>query len=237
MSDQGWTAAHGVRTIGAWQRAPRYRQRPSAHRPRLAAVHALARTLEAKDPYTWGHSGRVSDYSVRIAQRLGLGPRWCAVVALGAELHDIGKIGVPLEILQRPGPLTPLEHRRVMEHTVIGERMLRPLLPGHSEVLAVVRWHHERFDGQGLPDGLAGARIPLGARIVAVADAFDAMTSVRPYRAPRSLDAALGELDASAGTQLDPRCVEAFLEEALACRAQRRHVQAGSRNLLTSSAA
>ncbi|MBI4421116.1 MAG: HD-GYP domain-containing protein [Gemmatimonadetes bacterium] len=184
-------------------------------RTKMAGVCFLARSLDAKDAYTWGHSTRVSQYSVRIARGLGLGPPWCAAVALGAELHDVGKIGVPRELLQRPGPLTPSEHRQVMQHTVIGEGMLRPVFPDHSEVLGVARWHHERVDGRGFPDGLRGEWIPLPARIVAVADAFDAMTSERPYRPPLSLDAALAELEASAGTQLDARCVDAFVREVV----------------------
>jgi len=185
----------------------------SLGRERFNALAALAYALEAKDAYTRGHSARVSVYAQAIARRLRLGPAEMAVVVLGGELHDIGKIGVPEELLHKAGPLSPAEHRQVMMHTVIGERILSPLLSDWPELLGVVRWHHERVDGRGGPDGLRGGHIPLAARIVAIADAYDAMTSARPYRPARSVEEALAQLRAGRDTQFDSACVDAFLLE------------------------
>ncbi len=177
----------------------------------LRAVRTLAQALEARDAYTWGHSARVSRYGELIARQLELADAEVANISLGGELHDIGKIGVPDVLLLKAGPLTPEEYRRIMQHTVIGDRILRPLLHNQPEVLSIVRSHHERLDGSSLPDGLSGDSIPLTARIVAVADAFDAMTSARPYRSALSVRAALSELIAHAGTQFDEACVEALV--------------------------
>jgi len=175
----------------------------------LRAIRSLAHALDAKDPYTWGHSKRVSVYSVAIGCELGLSEQERATLALGGELHDIGKIGIPDTLLNKPAPLTADEYRDVMQHTVIGERILRPLLRSDSRVLGIVRWHHEHVGGGSLPDGLRGEEIPLEARIVSVADAFDAMTSERPYRLPMSVGSALRELELAAGTQFDEECVDA----------------------------
>jgi len=175
------------------------------------AVAALERTLQARDPSTMSHSARVRGLAVAMARHLGLGDRFAQEIALAAELHDIGKIGVPAELLNKAGPLTAEEHTRVLKHVVIGARMLEPLLPDHPLVIAVVRWHHEWADGSGYPDGLRAAQVPLAVRIVAVADAFDAMISERPYRAARSVDSAIQEMVGCAGTQFDTRCVRALL--------------------------
>jgi HD-GYP domain-containing protein (c-di-GMP phosphodiesterase class II) len=126
-------------------------------------------------------------------------------------LHDIGKIGVSEEVLHKAGKLTHDEYRHIMEHTVIGARILGPLLRDAPMVIAVVRSHHERLDGKGLPDGLAGDTIPMAARIVSVADAFDAMTSERPYRHSLSVERALLELRTQRGVQWDPVAVDGFL--------------------------
>ncbi|MFQ5938027.1 MAG: HD-GYP domain-containing protein, partial [Acidiferrobacterales bacterium] len=141
------------------------------------ALQALAQALEAKDPYTSGHSTRVSAYAGALASALGLAPDQVKDVRLAAELHDIGKIGVPELLLHKEGPLSTEEYRLVMEHIFIGERILRPLLGDHPMVLAAVRWHHERVDGLGFPDGLVGDEIPLAAKIITVSDTFDAMTT------------------------------------------------------------
>ncbi len=175
----------------------------------LRAIRSLAHALEAKDPYTWGHSKRVSVYSVAIGCQLGLNEKEQATLALGGELHDVGKIGIPDTLLNKPAPLTADEYRDIMQHTVIGERILEPLLRRDSAVLGIVRWHHEHVSGGSLPDGLRSAEIPLEARIVSVADAFDAMTSERPYRPPMSIASALRELQLNAGSQFDESCVEA----------------------------
>lgn len=170
----------------------------------LAGVQALADALDAKDPYTRGHSVRVAHYGVAIAHELGLDAATVEQVELGGHVHDIGKIGVREAVLHKPGPLTDDEYAHVMTHPVVGWRMLAPLLRDRPMALDVVRSHHERWDGSGLPDGIAGEAIPLVARIAAAADALDAMTSRRPYRDAMRLDAAVAEVRRQAGTQFDP---------------------------------
>lgn len=187
------------------------RSQESIQRLMSGAVRSIAEALHAKDPYTRGHSRRVGDYAATIAAELGLGCDQVEDVRLGGQLHDVGKIGVPDELLHRPGPLTQQELGLIRTHSVIGEQILRPLFLEGRTVLAVVRWHHERVDGRGFPDGLSWTDIPLAARIVAVADAFDAMTTSRPYRAHLSLGIAVRELRHGAGSQFDPRCVRAFI--------------------------
>ena len=133
------------------------------------------------------------------------------LVELGSELHDVGKIGVREAILQKPGKLEPHEYEHLMEHTVIGARILDPLLKNAPEVISVVRSHHERLDGSGLPDGLSGEALPMHTRIVTVADSFDAMTSARPYRPAMDASEAIAELHRCTGSQFDPDAVMAFL--------------------------
>ena len=178
----------------------------------LQGVQMLARALEAKDAYTRGHSIRVSQYAVRTAQQLGFVGERLDGIRIGGELHDIGKIGTREAVLHKPGSLTDEEFRQITEHPVLGERMLLPLAQESPDVLRIVRSHHERLDGRGFPDGLRGENIPIEARIVAVADAFDAMTTARPYRDSRPPAAAVAELRRVAGTQLDPAAVEAFVD-------------------------
>ena len=175
------------------------------------AVGSVAEALQAKDAYTRSHSQRVSRYASAMAHELGLSRTEVDEIQLVAQLHDVGKIGVPDGVLGKHGPLTDDERRQVQWHTVIGEQILRPLLMDHPGVLAAVRGHHERMDGRGFPDGLRGAEIPLAARIIAVADTFDAMTTTRPYRSSLSLRVVVRELDRVAGAQLDTRCVRALL--------------------------
>lgn len=177
----------------------------------LQGVQMLARALEAKDAYTRGHSIRVSRYAVGTAQRLGFSETRLDGIRLGGELHDIGKIGTRESVLDKPGSLTADEFRQISEHPVLGERMLSPIAHELPAVLRIVRSHHERLDGHGFPDGLRGETIPLEARIVAVADTFDAITTRRPYRESRTPEEAITELRRVAGTQLDPEAVEAFV--------------------------
>jgi putative two-component system response regulator len=177
----------------------------------LQGVQMLARALEAKDAYTRGHSIRVSRYAVATASRLGFEGAGLDGIRLGGELHDIGKIGTREAVLHKAGSLTAEEFRQITEHPALGEKMLSPLAHESPDVLRIVRSHHERLDGRGFPDGLRGDNIPIEARIVAVADAFDAMTTRRPYRESRPPAEAMGELRRVAGTQLDPDAVEAFL--------------------------
>jgi response regulator RpfG family c-di-GMP phosphodiesterase len=178
----------------------------------LASVQSLAQALELKDPYTRGHSIRVSHYSTVIARALGLQGELLRQIELGGHVHDIGKIGVRETVLNKPGKLTSEEYEHIMMHPLLGWRILAPLLGETPHALNIVRSHHERFDGRGTPDGLRGADIPLEARIVAAADALDAMTTDRPYRSgEKTLAMALEELQRSAGSQFDPDVVAAIL--------------------------
>ena len=176
----------------------------------LGAIRALAAALDARDPYTAGHSERVSTLSVMMGRMMGLDSKELEVLRLGALLHDIGKIGVTDDILRKKGPLTTEEFEQIKRHPALGARILRqvPFLAPH---LPIVELHHERPDGHGYPFGLRGEDIPLDARIVHVADAFDAMTSARAYRAARPASVAFAELERHSGTQFDPACVEALL--------------------------
>ena len=176
----------------------------------LGQVHMAVRMLEAKDEYTRGHSQRVASYAIRTAEVLGVLDEDIGQIRLGGELHDIGKIGTRDAVLNKPGPLTPEEFDEVKRHVVVGEEMLEPLRADHPAVLQIVRWHHEHVDGSGFPDGLTGEAIPLAAKIVSVADAFDAMTTSRAYREPRPPKDAMFELDRCVGTQFDGRIIEAF---------------------------
>src|SRR5438132_1537096 len=148
----------------------------------LERLQALVHALEEKDPYLRGHSVRVANYSFGIGRELGLAPAALDLISLGAELHDLGKIGVSEAVLHKPGKLTDVEYRHIMEHPVTGARILGPLMRDAPAALAIVRSHHERLDGKGFPDGLKGDEIPPEVRVVTVADSFDAMTSLRPYR-------------------------------------------------------
>src|ERR687895_2087078 len=148
----------------------------------LASIQSLAEALEVKDPYTRGHSVRVSQYSAIIARFLGLDGDMLRQIELGGHVHDIGKIGVREAVLNKPGPLTPDEYEHIMTHPVVGWRILSPLLAETPAALNIVRSHHERFDGCGVPDRLSGTAIPVEARIAAVADSLDAISSGRPYR-------------------------------------------------------
>lgn len=200
----------GLEQVRNWPKSVQFSPHGWAVAP-AGAIAALLEAVGARDSYTRCHSNRVSRYAAAMAGTLGLAAHEQRDVALAGQLHDVGKIGVPDELLHKAGRLTPVELRQVLEHAVIGERILRPLLGNHPAVLAAVRWHHERVDGSGYPDGLRGEAIPLIARIVAVADALDAMTTARPYRRALPLSVAIAELRRGAGRQFDSRCVEAML--------------------------
>src|SRR5919112_843294 len=177
----------------------------------INGVQMLVQALEAKDAYTSGHSSRVSRYATKTAVLLGYTDDTLEHVRLGGELHDIGKIGTREFILNKPGPLTPEEFQHIMEHSALGEKILAPFLSQSPIVLRIVRSHHERIDGSGFPDALRGAQIPLEARIVAVVDAFDAMTTNRAYRPQLPVTTAVEELRRCAGVHFDAEVVEAFL--------------------------
>jgi len=174
-------------------------------------VETLVRTIQAKDQYTAGHSTRVSRYALMIADKLGLATKEKHQLYLAAMLHDIGKIGVPDDLLNRPGKLSKAEMERVRSHVQVGASMIEMLGEMHA-IVPLIRHHHECYDGSGYPDGLKGEQIPLVSRIIAVADMYDAMTSDRPYRKRRSHQAAVDEILAASGVQIDPRVTNAFLE-------------------------
>ncbi len=178
-------------------------------RTHLATIAALSKSMEAKDFYTGGHTERVAGVAVALARQLGFHGAELEAVEVGALLHDIGKIGIPERILQKPGPLDDDEWAIMKEHPVISEFILSDV-GLHPIVLQVARSSHERIDGGGYPDGKAGDEIPLPARIVLVADAFDALTSDRPYRLGRSIPEAVEELRSHAGTQFCPIVIEAM---------------------------
>jgi putative two-component system response regulator len=179
-----------------------------------AGIQALANALEVKDRYTRGHSVRVSRYACLVAREMRMPDDFVEQVDLGGQVHDIGKIGVRESVLNKPSRLTPEEYRHIMTHPEVGHRLLAPLLAGAPVALNVVLSHHERMDGKGLPHGLAGDAIPREARIAAVADSFDAMTSLRPYRdaALTTVERALAELRRCSGTQFDPDVVDVFVK-------------------------
>lgn len=177
----------------------------------LQTINAIASTIDAKDEYTNGHSGRVADYSCEIARELGLSEEECRNIHSVALLHDIGKIGIPDSILNKPGRLTEEEYHMMRQHAAIGGEILKDvnILPGLE---AGARYHHERYDGRGYPEGLKGDRIPLIARIIAVADAYDAMTSNRVYRNRLTHDRVIEELHNGSGTQFDPVVLSAMFK-------------------------
>lgn len=176
---------------------------------RVEVLWSIARTIESRDPRLHGHSTRVARIAEAIALKLSLEPDEVARVRTAAAVHDVGKLRTPWRIVNKPGPLTDAEFEVVKRHPVDGAKMVELL--GDEELTAIVRHHHERLDGRGYPEGICGREIPIGARIIAVADTFDAITSTRPYRRGRCHREALDVLRSESGTQLDPRVVGAFV--------------------------
>jgi putative two-component system response regulator len=189
------------------------RQTRRVRRTFLSAIASLVRTVEERDPYTAGHSRRVRTYALRLAAALDLDSRQRKQLGLAAMLHDIGKVGIPDDILYKPDRLTPEEDRIIRSHPEVGERILAPIVRSRA-VLAGIRGHHERIDGGGYPDGLAGEQIPLLARLIAIPDCFDALTTSRAYRPALPLSEALALIEASAGSHFDPTLVRTFLRIA-----------------------
>lgn len=177
----------------------------------MDAMSSLAYAVDAKDQYTQGHSKKVSTYATIIAQAAGLKPIQVEEVKLGALLHDVGKVGIPEDILNKAGPLDAEEWDTMKSHTLLGWQLLEPLVSLRN-VREMIKHHHEFFDGSGYPDQLERDRIPLGARIIAVADAYDTITSPRVYKKARTAEAALAEIERCAGAQFDPEIVSLFLE-------------------------
>ena len=181
-------------------------------------IFSLAAAVEAKDKYTEKHTHRVAETARHVGMKLGLPERALDALYRGGIIHDIGKIGVPDAILLKPGPLAGDEIRIMRAHTTIGESIVRPLRSG-ANLLPIIRNHHERFDGNGYPDELAGRAIPRLARIVAVCDSYDALVTDRPYRKARSVDEAIATLADGAGKQWDPEVVEVLVGELSAISA------------------
>ncbi|MFB7504497.1 HD-GYP domain-containing protein [Streptomyces broussonetiae] len=190
----------------SWWIFAQYHRERAAHQ---ATIRALVQAVDIKDGYTRGHSERVGQASVLIARELGMDDDRVEVLRFAGILHDVGKLGVPTRLLRKEGPLTPEERRIIELHPEYGHEMVRGI-SFLGEARAAILHHHERLDGSGYPYGLAGSGIPECARVVAVADAFDAMTSTRSYRRARPVETAVAELERCAGTQFDPRMVEAL---------------------------
>ena len=171
----------------------------------------LSRAIEARDPYTRGHSTRVTDLAEAVARRLGWSEERIESLRVGGPLHDIGKLAVSDQVLRKEGRLDDHELAEIREHPKIGARLLLRVT-ALREAIPYVLYHHERWDGTGYPSGKAGEEIPVEARVLAIADAFDAMTSDRPYRSALTREEALAEVDRCAGTQFDPRIARVFLE-------------------------
>jgi len=177
----------------------------------LEFAKVLAYTLEEKDPYTSGHSERVCYYSDFISKRLSLSPKERSELQIASYLHDIGKIGISNRFINKKGTLTPTDWAVIKQHTRKSIELLVPLNLS-SNIISYIQHHHERYDGTGYPDGLAGEKIPLGARIIAISDSYDSMTSDRPYRKPLTNGDAKSELLKNAGKQFDPKLVGLFLD-------------------------
>jgi putative nucleotidyltransferase with HDIG domain len=186
-----------------------YRILKKAH---LDSVKVLAEAIDAKDPYTRGHSDRVTRMSLKIAYHFGFAEDRLESLEYGALFHDIGKIGIRDEILQKPDVLNSKEYQYIQEHPLIGVKIVEGI-DFFRDKIPMIRHHHEHFDGSGYPDGLIGTAIPLEARIIAVPDAFDAMTSARPHRRIMPLQDVLEELEKCKGTQFDPEVLDLFLRQ------------------------
>lgn len=173
---------------------------------------SIVKTFHSMDSYTMSHSEKVAKYAQVLARKMNLSEKHCEIIHTGALLHDIGKVGIPQSILNKPGKLDDREYNVMKTHPTIGYKIVREAkMPNKNEILNIVNYHHERYDGKGYPEGLKGKQIPLEARIVAIADTFDAMTSKRVYRNAFDLPYVLDEIRNNKGTQFDPEMVDVFL--------------------------
>ena len=177
----------------------------------METINSLSKAVDAKDHYTYGHSGAVTKHAIEVAKEMRLSWEEIRNIEIAARLHDIGKIGIPESILNKAGQLSEDERKIINEHPKMAIRILKTA-ESLRESKPLIHFHHERYDGSGYPAGLSGKGIPLGARIIAVADAFDAMRTKRPYRKVLSLEEAVNELQDKAGTQFDPEVVKVFLK-------------------------
>jgi putative nucleotidyltransferase with HDIG domain len=186
------------------------RERHRMERVSTATLEVLVNALEAKDPYLRGHSARVADLSANIATEMGLSEEEVDHVRMAGRLHDLGKIGTRDAVVNKEGPLTPDEFEHVKQHVIIGAQILSPLTHlGH--IVAMVKSHHERFDGSGYPDGLRGEEVPLGGRVIAAAEIYDALTTARPYQEKGTPEQAVERMADLSGTVLDPRVYDALV--------------------------
>ena len=176
----------------------------------MRVVQTLAEAIDAKDRYTNGHSTRVAEYSREIARRYGYTTKQQEDIYMMGLLHDIGKIGIPDSVINKPGKLTPEEYEMIKTHCRVGARILRKI-EEMPKLVEGARWHHERYDGKGYPDGLIGESIPEEARIIAVADAYDAMSSRRSYRDILSQEKVISEIENGKGSQFDPAFADIML--------------------------
>jgi len=188
-----------------------YRTLKKSH---LDSVKVLAEAIDAKDPYTRGHSDRVKRMSLAIAKKMGFSEERLENLEYGALLHDIGKIGIKDEVLQKQAPLSSEEYQYIQEHPLIGVKIVEGV-EFFKDKIPMIRHHHEHYDGNGYPDGLAGEDIPLEARIISLPDAFDAMTSARPHRNIMPLQNVLAELEKFKGKQFDPKVLDIFIREKI----------------------
>ncbi len=188
-----------------------YRTLKKAH---LDSVKVLAEAIDAKDPYTRGHSDRVKRMSLTIARKMGFSEERLESLEYGALLHDIGKIGIKDEVLQKQTPLSSEEYQYIQEHPLIGVKIIEGV-EFFKDKIPMIRHHHEHYDGNGYPDGLAGEAIPIEARIISLPDAFDAMTSTRPHRHMMPLQDVLAELERFKGKQFDPKVLDIFIREKI----------------------
>jgi putative two-component system response regulator len=196
--------------------AERRLEQANQERISVATLEALVNALEAKDPYLRGHSARVADLSAMVAAQLGSTDEQIEAVRTGGRLHDIGKIGIREEVLNKQGPLTESEYDHVKQHVTVGSQILAPLV--HlKDVIDLVRSHHERWDGKGYPDRLKGEAIPMGARIIGAVEIYDALTTARPYQEKMPAEVAVERMRDLVGTVIDPK-VHAALEAAVARR-------------------
>jgi response regulator RpfG family c-di-GMP phosphodiesterase len=214
--ETAWRTYHADKEARAYrtdlERAVRHQTR-RVRKTFLSAITSLARTVEERDLYTAGHSRRVRNYSLHLARALGLDRRQKRLLSLAAQLHDVGKVGIPDAILNKPARLTEEEYAVVRQHPEMGERILTPVVRSR-EILAGIRGHHERLDGSGYPDGLKGDKIPLFGKLIAIPDCFDALTTSRAYRGAMPVFQALEIIRAGAGAHFEPAFVRAFLEVA-----------------------
>lgn len=180
----------------------------------LDSIKMLVEAIDAKDPYTRGHSERVRKWSVQMAVKLNFNEKKMESLEFGALLHDIGMIGIKDAVLHKPGNLDPAEYEHIQEHPLIGAKIVEGT-SFFKDIIPTIRHHHERFDGSGYPDRLAGEQIPFEAKMISIVDAFDAMTSLRPHRPEMPLQGALVELEKSKGKQFDPHILEVFMKEKI----------------------